>query len=93
MSSNTSLQAILRRHPASKVRSPDGVLPFAEDDPHPGLTIALYALWSSLREFVFLSGQGAPGIVAQDPPQTPLDILTALKPVLVSLPILLSKNG
>jgi|ERR1700687_3798937 hypothetical protein len=84
MTSNASVIAQLRAHPASKRMSAEGILPLPEDDPHPELTLALYALWASLRESVTFTGQGQPSLAPCFPSQTPLQILSSLRPVLVS---------
>jgi hypothetical protein len=90
MTSNASVVNQLRAHPASKRMSLDGILPLPEDDPHPELTLAMYALWASLREFVTFTGQGQPSLAPCFPPQTPSQILLSLQPVLVSRSILSS---
>lgn len=84
MASNVSVVDQLRAHPASKRMSPAGILPFPADDPHPALTLAMYALWASLCKSVTLSAQGRPGLVSHSPAQTPLQILSSLQSVLVS---------
>lgn len=84
MTSNASVVDQLRAHPASKRMSAEGILPLPEDDPHPELTLALYALWASLRELVTFSGQGQPSLAPRFPSQTPLQVLLSLRPVLVS---------
>jgi hypothetical protein len=79
MTFNGSVLNKLRAHPTSKRMSSDGILSFPEDDPNPELTLTMYALWTSVREFVTLSEQGQPGLAACFLPQTPLQILSRIE--------------
>jgi hypothetical protein len=78
MTSNASVVDQLRAHPASNCMSSEGILPLPEDDPHPELTLAMYALQASLREFVTFTGQGQPSLAPSFPSQTPLQIILSL---------------
>src|ERR1700676_903237 len=80
----SSVLDCLRNHPAVKISSPDSVLPFAMDNPHPELTLALHILWGSLRHFISLSEGGEASWVVQDSVTSALKILETLRSPLVS---------
>ena len=47
---------LLKQHPFSLVRADEAVLPPPDEDPYPGLTLALFDLWTALMSVVSFSG-------------------------------------
>jgi hypothetical protein len=84
MSSNTAPFNRLRGLHAAGVRVPGAALPLVANDPRPAVTLALHLLWAGLRNYISLSANGEPGLVPQGAGQTPLQMLEALQPLLVS---------
>jgi len=84
MSSNLAASRdLLLDHFASEYFVPGAVLPPAEDDPHPLLSLALHELWEAVRPSYRYTPGEEPVLVTSSPNQTAREIVEGFYPSLV----------